>query len=143
MMNAEEFIISNRERIRRYPRFVDVYAQYVYKFKAPDHALMILKETANIIPTCEIYCDIGDLFKEQKDYASAQYYYQRASDMIPRRLIPRYKLFMLYYEMNNIDAARMIGEDIVSKKNIIEGTQSIKIKMRVQKYLDKFRSTSY
>lgn len=51
-------------------------------------------------PTCENYCLIGDYLCRKQNNAAAEGYYSRASEMIPTRMTPLYKLWKLYMYEN-------------------------------------------
>lgn len=49
-----------------------------------------------IMPSCENWCDLGDYFAEKGQYDKAEQYYLTASQMIPTRMLPNYRLWKLY-----------------------------------------------
>lgn len=111
------------------------YSQICFKIYAIDKALQILQSTSQIVPTCELYCDIGDLWKLKKDFIQAEKNYRVAASMIPNRLTPNYKLFQLYIEQGNKKAALQTGKVLLKQPAKREGTKTLRMKAEVSEYL--------
>ena len=87
-------------------------------------------------PTCENYCLIGDYLCRKQNNAAAEGYYSRASEMIPTRMTPLYKLWKLYMYENRYVEAKTIAEKILSMEIKAEGTKTIRMRNEVKKYIN-------
>lgn len=103
---AEKFAENHYRRLLGYPRMADVYGQYAYARADSERAKSVLNDLKRIVPTSELYCDLGDLYGAEKDWGQALSCYETAHMMIPRRLTPVYKSFKTYCEMGDTIAAR-------------------------------------
>ena len=96
--------------------------------------LPILQETSRLIPTSELFCDIGDAWKERGNFSKSEFCYMKAMNMVPSRLTPKYKLFHLYKSYG------MRGEALFLKNKILEiplkkeSTKELRIKGEVRNY---------
>ena len=137
--NALCYIESNINTIKNHIFLSDMYAQYVFTHYSKECALSILNEIKAFSPTSEIYCDIGDLYQEIGDINQAISSYTIASYMIPRRIVPKYKLFLLYKDSGDIISAMKYGDEILSSKTHIENTQTLRIKRVVKCFCDNIK----
>lgn len=137
IVSANEYIKLHYDDLKTAPCFLDLYAQYCYKTFPVSESLPILKDAARIVPTSELFCDLGNLYKEAGDMTRAVEYYSLASCMIPTRLLPKYELFVLYQEIGDTLLARQVGETILSAVVKVESTKILKIKGSVKRYLEK------
>lgn len=132
---AKTFATTHYRRLLTYPRIADIYAQYAFEHYDSQQALTILNDIKSIVPTSELYCDLGDLHKALDDFDSARDCYQTADYMIPRRLTPKYKLFVLFRDMGDTLSARHQAAEILSMPIHIEGTRTLKMKAEVRRHL--------
>lgn len=85
----------------------DIYGQYVvYAGDDSKRAIIVLNDLKRIVPTSELYCDLGDLHKSEHDWMHAIACYRTAHAMVPRKLTPVYKSFKAYCEMGDTVSAR-------------------------------------
>lgn len=134
--DAETYVENNFDTILNNPFLSDIYAQYAFDDYEPERALGILNTIKDYSPTSEIYCDMGDLYRQLGDYDNAISCYRVAENMIPRRLTPKYKLFLLYKDMDNAVMACKYGRDLLSKSFHVEGTRTLTMKRDVIRYLN-------
>lgn len=132
---AKKFAADHYQRLLAYPRIADVYAQYTFRHYDPQEALVILSDVKKVVPTSELYCDLGDLHKALGDFDSARDCYQTAGNMIPRRLTPKYKLFVLFRDMGDTLSARHQASEILSMPIRLEGTRTLKMKAEVRQFM--------
>lgn len=137
MVSAEKYIEMHYDDLKAIPGFLDLYAQYCYKTFPVPESLPVLKDAAIIVPTSELFCDLGNLYKDAGDMKRAVECYSLASYMTPNRLLPKYELFVLYQEIGDTLLARQIGETILSMVVKVESTETLKIKGGVKRYLEK------
>ena len=86
-------------------------------------------------PYCEGYVETGDKLAKQGDTEGALQHYRIASDMIPLKLLPRYKMFLLLMETKDYEKADAVGNEIINLPVKIEGSESFLIKHRVKQML--------
>lgn len=131
-----QYLKKHLDELKSAPRFLDLYAQYSYQHFPITESLPILQQTASIIPTSEILCDLGDLYFQQNQIGKAIECYQLSSNMIPNRIIPRYKLFQLYCNIGDSVQMRITGEKLLYMSIKVESTQTLRIKGEVKRYLN-------
>lgn len=118
------------------------YSQRCVDNKCPiDNTLQILQSTSSIVPTCELYCDIGDIWLLKKDTTQAEMCYHIAASMLPYRLTPKYKTFLLYVNQGNRKSAIDIGEKILNQPVKKEGTKTLRIKAEIIQYMQNCRES--
>lgn len=133
---SSHLLLDNSASLFYYnPPLMHTYSQVCLKKYPIDKTLQVLKSTSQIVPTCELYCDIGDLWKLKKDFILAEKNYQIAVSMIPNRLTPNYKLFRLYIEQGNKEAALQTGKVLLKQSAKREGTKTLRMKAEVSEYL--------
>ena len=133
--HARQFAEDHYHRLSGYPRMADVYGQYVYAEGDPKRAMIVLKDLERIVPTSELFCDLGDLYKAEKDWNRALACYRTAYAMIPRRLTPVYKLFETYRDSGDTISAREQALKALSVPVRTEGTRTFRIKAEMKRYL--------
>ena len=117
------------------PQRMDIAAQNSFMNDPPEKALEVMEEAAKIIPTCELFCDMGDTYRKLNQYKKAEQCYQLATNMIPSRITPKYKLFVLYKDSGDSLSAVKIANEIMTMKIKIEGSHALKMKGLVRMYL--------
>jgi len=133
---ARDFLESHYGRFRFNPLFMNAYARYAALNLPDDKAEEILRATAKLMPSCELYCDMGDCFQRKNAASEAEQCYRQAAYMIPSRMTPRYKLFQLYVNgMDTVSACReaMALLNFREKKS---GTRTLRMKAMAKKYLE-------
>ena len=117
------------------PHLLDVYAQYSFLQLPATKSLLILKQASTIIPSSELYCDLGDVYKEQKQIDKAMECYILAKNMLPNRLLPQYKLFCLYREQRDSIKMYKIGQEALLTEIKITSTKALRIKKEIKRSL--------
>lgn len=133
---AETFIFGHYERVLTYPQIADIFAHYAFRHYEQEQAMAILNDVRRVMPTSELYCELGDLYKTERNYNSARECYLIASRMIPRRMTPKYKLFALLRENGDTLSARRQGKEILSMPIRIEGTRVLRMKTEVRQFIE-------
>lgn len=124
------------------PQLIDLYAQYSYKFNSLDKAEKVLLLAKKISPSCELYCDLGDIYAQKGETFKAIEYYKTASNMIPSRIIPHYKLFVLFKMNGDTISACETGKHLLTQPIKVENTKIIRLKSIVKNYLSKYQITN-
>ena len=115
---------------------------YIYsKSSLEDYPLntkpQILQTAARIAPNSELYIKMGDFWKQKRDYAQAEACYQTAAAMIPHHITPSYKLFQLYIDKGNINAAIDMGNYLLKQPIKKKGTKALRIEAEILEFLHK------
>lgn len=133
--HARQFAETHYHRLLSYSRMADVYGQYLYAEDDSERSINVLNDLKQIVPTSELYCDLGDLYKSVQDYERAVTCYQTAHKMIPRRLTPLYKLFKVYHELGDTISARKQAQQALSIPIQVENTRTLKMKAEMKSLL--------
>lgn len=64
-----------------------------------------------------------------------------AASMLPYRLTPKYKTFLLYVNQGNRKSAIDIGEKILNQPVKKEGTKTLRIKAEIMQYMQNCRES--
>ena len=115
---------------------------YIYsKSSLEDYPLntkpQILQTAARIAPNSELYIKMGDFWKQKRDYAQAEACYQTAAAMIPHHITPSYKLFQLYIDKGNINAAIDMGNYLLKQPIKKKGTKALRMEAEILEFLHK------
>ena len=138
--HARQFAEDHYHRLSGYPRMADVYGQYVYAEGDPKRAKDVLNDLVRIVPTSELFCDLGDLYKAEKDWNRALACYRTAHAMIPRRLTPVYKLYETYRDSGDTISAREQASKALAIPVRTEGTRTLRMKAEMKRYLARSNS---
>ena len=134
-VDPAKYIQMHMNELKPTPRLLDLYAQYSFRHLPLTESLPIVEFTTTIVPTSEIFCDLGDLYLQQDQIEKAIECYQLSSHMIPHRILPKYKLFQLYRNVGDTIQMKIIGERLLSTSVKVESTQTLQIKGEVKKQL--------
>lgn len=97
--------------------------------------ISIMKARMQRFSTCEMLIDLGDLYLSANRYMEAEESYIRAFYMVPCRIIPLYKLFLLYKEINKEEKAVDVAKRIVALKTSVVSSLTIQLKQEAANYL--------
>ena len=100
----------------------------------------ILNRTSFLCPDSEIYCLLGDENMEKGNFDKSETYYRKASNMVPSKITPRYKLFRLYVSKGDTLSAVSYGRNILSFKPKIESTRTLKMKGEIKSFLHNYNN---
>jgi len=95
--------------------FLFHYAKNLYENQAYRQCLENMEIAKPLIASSEFYSLLGDTYFKTGDYESAKIHYEYASFMVPNRFRPLYKLFKMYRELEKIQEALVIAQNIVIK----------------------------
>ena len=132
---SELYFNRHKKELAAFPHLLDIYAQYSFRYYPTSKSLDIMRFSATVIPTSELWCDIGDLYVACNCLDEAIKAYQLSADMIPCRVTPRYKLAMLYYEMGDMLRFRLMGEYILNMEVKVESTGVLKMIAEIKQRL--------
>lgn len=100
-----------------------------------EEKIFIMKARMQRFSTSEMLIDLGDLYLSANRYMEAEESYIRAFYMVPCRIIPLYKLFLLYQGIGNEQKAADIAKRIVALKASVVSSLTIQLKQEAAKYL--------
>lgn len=100
-----------------------------------EEKIFIMKARMQRFSTSEMLIDLGDLYLSVSRYSEAEESYIRAFYMVPCRIIPLYKLFLLYQGIGNEQKAADIAKRIVALKASVVSSLTIQLKQEAAKYL--------
>lgn len=129
--NDIAFINNSYDRMKYNTGFNIVYMSWLNNQTEP----LYKERLRDILPTCEKYCLLGKYYMEKEDYIQAEYILKLASNMVPTRIRPKYYLWELYNMTDNKAAATAIAYTILSTPVKIESIYTIKIKAKINEYL--------
>jgi len=80
-----------------------------------------------------LYNLAGINYQMMKDYATAELYFKKASDMVPNRLYPYYLLTLLYHEMGLQDKVNEMADIVLTKEPKVHSTAVREMREEVEK----------
>lgn len=132
---AKRDIEKYYRKIQCIPQYFDIYAQYCYLHSPSAEGIMILEKATKIIPTSELFCDLGDLYMKEQNINRAIRSYTMANKMLPCRILPQFKLFSIYRQTGDTINMRLKGEELLATTIKVENTQALRIKEEVMQSL--------
>ncbi len=137
---AEAYILRNYEKVKELPDWMDTYALYCFQQAPTDnHTVKVLQDASLIVPTSDLFCDLGDVYKDKGESTLSKRHYLRAAYMVPSRLLPKYKVFDLYRIQGDTTEAVKWAEIILSTPVKVNNTLCIKIRGEAKRYLSSIR----
>lgn len=116
------------------PALMSLYSHISIDYLSSSEALKLLEETERLMPNGDVYMDLGDVWKREGDMLQAERCYQTAIQMVPSRLMPKYKLFLLYQEQGKREEALALRKQILACPLKKESTRELRIKGEVRAY---------
>lgn len=83
------------------------------------------------------YISRWEILETKRDYAQAEACYQTAAAMIPHHITPSYKLFQLYIDKGNINAAIDMGNYLLKQPIKKKGTKALRMEAEILEFLHK------
>ncbi len=74
----------------------------------------VVNHAVKRLPCTVSYCAMGDYLLNAGQINEALYYYRKASTMVPIKLMPKYKEFLLFFTRSDYTNALKVGTDILS-----------------------------
>jgi O-antigen polymerase len=93
-----------------------------------EHSIKILKECSLRLNDADVYTYLGNSYENLGKLNEAEQAYIQASNILPHRLYPKYRLVYVYAKANEIEKAVEMAHVVLDKKPKIESTISEKIK---------------
>lgn len=131
---AKDYFIEHYDLLKTNPRMIELYAGF-YSNHPQDRSKIILEDAIKIIPSSDLLCHIGDEYKRNGNMHKSIWAYQLAQNMVPYRIRPRYKQFLLYKELGNFHQAQEVAEETGLIPVKIKGTETLKMKGEMKRFL--------
>lgn len=128
---CQDNVRKQYHELKHHPRFMMWFAKQMFQSKDWNNALPVLEDALLTYPCLEIYCDLGTIYEQQERYREAKEYYIIASNMVPSRIIPKYKLFKLYLHEKDSLNAKKVAYQILNTPAKVENTTFFRIKAKV------------
>lgn len=96
---------------------------------------------SQIHPNCEVFYDIGDIYRARGEYSTAEAYYLKSSHMIPSRFMPDYKRWELYCLQGDTVKAITLAKHLLVKPLKAESTLTLYKKGVLKHFLQNTSST--
>ncbi|MBD3588845.1 O-antigen ligase [Bacteroides sp. GM023] len=132
---AKIYLEKSRTELQSTPRLLDVYAQYYYQNFPPSVSLSVLKQATSIIPSSELYCHLGDSYKKLNQMDEAVVCYTLASEMVPNRIQPKYKLFCLYRDRKDTIQMKKAAFEALHIKVKVMNTKTLRMRGEIKSSL--------
>lgn len=133
--DAKVYIEQHQKELHSVPRLFDIYAQYICQKGSTIKKIQVLEEATIIIPNSELFCDLGDVYKELGQLDKAVECYILAGNMVPNRLLPNYKLFCLYHEIRDTIRMKEVGSKALNLSIKLESTRTLRMRGEIQQIL--------
>lgn len=112
--------------------FVMIYGSLLAYAGKCESAIPVLERASRLQPATVTYINLGDCYMNMGDFDRAGKSYNYALQMIPSRVMPVYKLAMLYLFKNENDKAMCIIEDYLERKNKKRTIASYEIELELK-----------
>lgn len=129
---SELYIENNTYHIVEYPQLNTLYSLVLAK----QSSIVDYRKINLIFPTCENWCDIGNIYEKMDSFDIAEKYYKIASFMVPTRFTPKYLLFKMYRTENRTNEAVKIAEEILRMPLKVENTYTLRHKAEINAFLE-------
>lgn len=109
-------------------------AEHLLKDTRPEN-LPELERIVRSIPTSENYTRLGESYVRLGDTEQAKRCFTLAFEMVPNRIVPRYRLFQLWQSEGRSDKAIPIAREILKMQPKAEGTATLRIRSELLQFL--------
>ena len=110
--------------------------EYMLRFaKQKQDVIIFEKLTKNICSSTDILCDMGDAYKICHEIKRADSCYSLARQMVPCRIIPLHKLYLLYKQTDST-RAKVYATQILDFKFRVVGSAVLRARADAKKYLN-------
>ena len=99
-------------------------------------AIPILEESTKYLTDPNLFTLLGICYTETNNIEKAEYYLNKAQNIIPHQMYPRYLLVKLYRRYNKNEKAIKVAKEIMNMKVKINNTASREIRADIKKYLN-------
>jgi tetratricopeptide (TPR) repeat protein len=140
-MNAYDECLESFEEsydvLKNNGEFLIMYGKALSMAEKNEETVEVLQQAKNYHKNTILYTAMGDSYKDLGQIEKAESAYSKAFIMIPSRFYPKYLLAKLYEETDQYEKARIIANEILSKKEKIPSTAIEEIKEEMAEILEK------
>lgn len=109
--------------------------EYMLQFARQKQEINILEQlTQNICSSADILCDMGELYEKQENIKKADSCYSLACKMVPCRIKPLYKRFLLHKQRDST-IAKDFAIQILNFKSPVIGSTVLRARADAKKFL--------
>lgn len=103
-------------------------------------AKIILNDAVKFGGDYMLYANLGDVYKELKQYSQAEVAYNRSAYMVPHKLYPHYLLVKLYTQTGDTVKAQTKAKEVLAMNAKVNNMAEDEIKQEMKKILKKEES---
>jgi tetratricopeptide (TPR) repeat protein len=96
----------------------------------------ILRQAEKYQTNTILYTTLGDCYKNLTEFKNAEAAYLLAHYMVPNRFYPKYLLAKMYQESGQIDKAKNIASQLLTKQVKVESTAIMEIRDEMKLIID-------
>ena len=109
---------------------------YMLRFvRAKQEIGVFERMTREVCVSTDILCDMGDIYKANGYVEKADSCYRLACAMVPCRIVPLYKLFVLYRDIDP-ERGRVYAQKIAEFQSSVVGTVVLRARAEARRFLD-------
>lgn len=116
-------------------------SEFLYNYGVVLHHQARLNQSLEILIICsknkydnELLCYCGDIYEKLGDYQKAEFSFRQAYYLIPYLLYPKYRLALIYYNLNRESEACKISNEIIRRKAKITSSSANRIKSHILQF---------
>jgi tetratricopeptide (TPR) repeat protein len=115
--------------------FISNYGSIFYSLKKYDKLVEYYEKFGYLCTSSDILLMVGESYEKLENYAKAEAYYRKATNLIPHLFVPRYRLFKLYLRKGLVEKANLEAEKIRDLPIKVYSDAVKGIKTEVNEYL--------
>lgn len=124
-------------KMKHNPQFLFNYGTELSVHHQYQDSYHILNEASDLIGHSDLYLYQGINLEAMDSISSARSYFEKASLIVPSRIYPKYRLFVLLHNSRAYDKAEIIAREILDMEVKIENHVSKIVKLEMREYLQK------
>lgn len=102
-----------------------------------EYAIEVLEDAVRLIPTSDMVCELGELYESVGNFEKAEECYELSINMVPNRIVPKYRLFKLYVKWGKTGMTYKVCSSILYDPVKAEGSVALRARSEVREWLDK------
>ena len=124
LREKDDIIHQQKFALHMFPEYTDLLLEGVHRNDLSHYCDLVIDCAANC-PNTVSYCRAGDVVAECGDVGRAIHYYDSAANMVPRRIIPKYKAFCALMECGQYERAKECGLQIIEMDLKVKSSEAI------------------
>ena len=123
------------------PDYMARLGKLCYRQEYYEEAAFVLGKTILLRPTVEMFCDLGVAYAQTGNFEGAEDCFKMAMDMIPSRMLPRYRLFCLYRDKGQYVEAFDIAGQVLKQKVKVVNSLVLDIRREVKAFCEEYKKS--